>query len=333
MKWCKLVMVVVVVGLLLVCSQVYALEWTGVTAIKGVKKVNITGMQFLKIGQGARAAGMGDAFTAVADDISAIFWNGAGLTHVENLEVQANYTKWLAGTDLYSVAVAWNTRSPRSEVLGLSVITQQVEPIYETTIFQPGGTGQQVDVNYVSVGVLYGLRFTNKFSFSAKFNYLQETLYTETTRAFTFDVGSFFYTGFRSLRVAMAFRNYGPDQKSRDATFSYLMPLMYSMGAAAEIYGEKGDPAYLTLSAESLFDVGYEQRYLLGGELWIQNMLALRAGYKHNYDLESIAFGAGFKQTVGGRTITLDIAYSILKKEEGVTLFDAPLRLSVGAAF
>ncbi|MDE2722567.1 MAG: hypothetical protein OXI59_04245, partial [Gemmatimonadota bacterium] len=85
---------------------------------------------------------MGDSYTAIADDINAIFWNGAGLTHVEKFAYQANYTKWLAGTELYSAAAVFNTHSSRGEVLGISLITQQVEPIEETTIFQPSGTGQ-----------------------------------------------------------------------------------------------------------------------------------------------------------------------------------------------
>ena len=37
------------------------------------KWVGLGGFQFLKVGQSARAVGMGEAYTAVADDISAAF--------------------------------------------------------------------------------------------------------------------------------------------------------------------------------------------------------------------------------------------------------------------
>ncbi len=303
------------------------------TNITGVKKLNISGMQFLKIGQGARAVGMGDAYTAVSDDINAIFWNGAGLIHVEKFAYQANYTRWLAGTELYSLAAVYNTHSSRGEVIGISVINQQVDPIEETTIFQPDGTGNTVDVGQMAVGFLYAIKFTDKFSFSAKLNYVQETLFTQSKKSFTIDLGSYFYTGFRSLRVAMGFKNFGPDNKSRESQFSYLMPLTYNMGLAGEVYGEKDDPVYLTMAVESVFPIDYEQRYHLGGELWIQNTLALRAGWKWNYDLESLALGAGFKQTVKGRTFTVDLAYSLLKKRSGVSIFDPPIRVSIGGAF
>jgi UDP-N-acetylmuramyl pentapeptide phosphotransferase/UDP-N-acetylglucosamine-1-phosphate transferase len=37
-------------------------------------------------GNGARAAGMGYAFTGLADDATAISWNAAGLTQLQNME-------------------------------------------------------------------------------------------------------------------------------------------------------------------------------------------------------------------------------------------------------
>ncbi|MDE2998993.1 MAG: PorV/PorQ family protein [Gemmatimonadota bacterium] len=320
-----------VLALLLAASPALAVKWGGVTGEYGVKKVNISGMQFLKIGQGARAVGMGDAYTAVADDINAIFWNGAGLVHVERVAYQANWTRFLLDTQLYSATAVWNTRSARGEVLGLSVISHNPKPSKETTIYQPNGTGQDVVVHNISVGLLYAIKFTDKFSFSAKANYVQEKLYTVKTTGFTVDVGSFFYTGFRSLRIAMAFKNFGPDRTSGDR--AYLMPLVYNIGVAAEVYGEKGDPSYLTASVESAFFVDFEQRWHFGAELWLQNALALRAGWKWNYDLESIAVGAGVKQTFGGRTITADVAVSLLQQNDGVVMFDPPIRVSVGGTF
>ena len=320
-----------VLALLLAASPALAVKWGGVTGEYGVKKVNISGMHFLKIGQGARAVAMGDAFTAVADDINAIFWNGSGLVHVERVAYQLNWTRFLFDTQLYSAAAVWNTRSARGEILGLTVTSHNPKPSKETTIYQPTGTGQDVAVNNISVGLLYAVKFTDKFSFSAKANYVHEKLYTVKTTGFTVDVGSFFYTGFRSLRIAMAFRNFGPDRKAGD--YAYLLPLVYNIGVAAEVYGEKGDPSYLTASVESAFFVDFEQRWHFGAELWLQNALALRAGWKWNYDLESIAVGAGLKQTFGGRTITADVAVSLLQKNDGVVMFDPPIRVSLGGTF
>lgn len=319
-------------GLLLVSSPSGALEQPTSTSIKGVRKVNSSGMQFLKIGTSARAAGMGDAFTAVANDINAIFFNGAGLTQIKRLGYSVNYTKWLANTSLYSVAAAWNTGSARGEVIGFSAVVYKPEDMEETTILQPDGTGQNIRYSDTVAGLLYAIKFTDKFSFSAKFNYVQEKLYDRSTSTVTFDLGSFFHTGFKSLRVAMGLRNFGPDKAAH--VTKYFMPLYYNMAVAGEIYGEKGKPFYITLDAESAFAVDYEQRYHFGAEAWVKDQLALRAGYKHNYDLEQFTVGVGVKQTFSGdKGVTLDVAYAPLKKAGGVKMFDPILRVSLGGAF
>ena len=141
-----------VLALLLAASPALAVKWGGVTGEYGVKKVNISGMQFLKIGQGARAAAMGDAFTAVADDINAIFWNGSGLVHVENVAYQLNWTRFLAryadcillrprGTLVPHVAKCWV----------FTVASHHPKSSKETTIHQPNGNwpGQWIVHQYV----------------------------------------------------------------------------------------------------------------------------------------------------------------------------------------
>ena len=40
--------------------------------------------EFLSLGVGARAAGMGNAVLSSVDDATAAYWNPAGLMHIEN---------------------------------------------------------------------------------------------------------------------------------------------------------------------------------------------------------------------------------------------------------
>jgi hypothetical protein len=51
---------------------------------------------FLRMGVGARALGMGGAFTAVADDATAAYWNPAGLVKIENIEATFMYAANMA---------------------------------------------------------------------------------------------------------------------------------------------------------------------------------------------------------------------------------------------
>lgn len=56
-----------------------------------------TGAGFLKIGVGARAAAMGDAFTVIVDDSTSLYWNPAGLAKIEKRQLSATYNMWFAG--------------------------------------------------------------------------------------------------------------------------------------------------------------------------------------------------------------------------------------------
>lgn len=51
----------------------------------------IANRDFLSVGQGARANAMGEAFVAVADDASAIFWNSAGMTQMRGDQLSVTY--------------------------------------------------------------------------------------------------------------------------------------------------------------------------------------------------------------------------------------------------
>ena len=54
--------------------------------------------QFLKMGAGARAAGMADAFSAVADDVTAGYWNPAGLQQISSPEMSVMQNNSLVET-------------------------------------------------------------------------------------------------------------------------------------------------------------------------------------------------------------------------------------------
>ena len=64
---------------------------------KSHEAAGTTGLNFLKIGVGGRPAGMGEAFVAVADDASALYWNPAGLARLTSPEAIAMHNEWFQG--------------------------------------------------------------------------------------------------------------------------------------------------------------------------------------------------------------------------------------------
>src|SRR5262249_42794854 len=68
-----------------------ALSLVLIPAVVHAGEPGIRGATFLKIGEGPRAIGMGEAQTAVADDSYASFWNPAGLANLTCREVALTY--------------------------------------------------------------------------------------------------------------------------------------------------------------------------------------------------------------------------------------------------
>ena len=290
---------------------------------EGRSKIKPSTFNFLKTTTHARIAGMGDAFTAVSDGMDGIVWNPAGLTKVDKFGYSFGYTQWLINSRFVTGSLAYNTG--RWGVLGVSFVSFSLPDMIETTTQQPDGTGNMVDSGDLAVGVVYAYQLTDKLSAAASLRFVQSVLGPETLSAISVNVSSLMYTGFRSLRIGMNMKNLGGEQEI--VSEKSEMPLVFHTGVAMEVFGNLGDPVSMTGSFEGAFFTDREQRWNLGGELWIQNLIALRAGYKFKYDAETWSVGAGLKGKFSGRSIALDVSYSNFGD-----LFDAPLRLTLSGS-
>ncbi|MBI4064298.1 MAG: PorV/PorQ family protein [Elusimicrobia bacterium] len=67
---------------------------TASTAFSQIK----TGADFLNIPVGARPVGMGNAYTALANDVTSLHWNPAGLALMNHRELGAMHSQWLLNT-------------------------------------------------------------------------------------------------------------------------------------------------------------------------------------------------------------------------------------------
>ncbi|OGG54544.1 MAG: hypothetical protein A3F84_19285 [Candidatus Handelsmanbacteria bacterium RIFCSPLOWO2_12_FULL_64_10] len=278
---------------------------------------------FLKIVTSPRAAGMGNAFTAVLGDVDAIFYNPGGLGFIKGGQYTFSYTRWLVNAKLYTGAVAYRMGG---NVWGISVVSARPEAYEETTSLQPLGTGRTVQLGDLAIGLAFARQMTDRVSWGVQARRIQEDLFLKTSSTWNVDMGISAYTGYKSLRVAATLRNLGKEVTVETRPFS--PPIYFNFGLSGELFGKRSDPSYLTLSLETLFATDYGQRWHLGGEYWIANALALRGGYRFNYDVEDYSLGLGLKHKIKDKDIRVDVSYS-----NGGKSFDAPLRFSLGGSF
>jgi hypothetical protein len=83
------------VTLLRITGPVMAMLLAASVARAGIYDEAGVAAPFASIAVGARASGMGEAFTAVADDSTALFWNPAGLARIPDVEIQFSHNQWL----------------------------------------------------------------------------------------------------------------------------------------------------------------------------------------------------------------------------------------------
>lgn len=89
---------------------------------------------FLAIGVGARAQGMGNAQVSIANDLTSGYWNPAGLTGVQTpLQVGAMHAEWFGSVANYDfISIAKQLNQEKKSVVGLTVIRLGIDNIPNT---------------------------------------------------------------------------------------------------------------------------------------------------------------------------------------------------------
>ena len=286
-------------------------------------RITTTSYTFLNLIPNARSAALGDAYTAVGNDLGALLTNPAGITQIERYEASVSYMKWLVRSNMGTFALAAKTGLATFAFNFAYFSTEEFE---ETTSSSPTGTGRMIRGGDMAVGVTIAKQMTDKLSVGGTIRWIREDLDLISYSSIDLDFGSLFYTGYRSTRLGVSLRNLG--NEAQVVGKKARLPVAFNLSGAAEVYGNLGDPVSVTLAVEQVFYTDLENRYHFGGEIWLQNTIALRAGYKPNYDNESWSVGLGLKQKIREETVKLDVSYS--KAEE---LEENPVRVSIGIGF
>ena len=172
-------------------------------------KVGTVGAQFLKIGIGARGAAMGGAYEGVTNDVTSMFWNPSGLVYVENISVFVSHTTWLADMGMEALAVA--KKIDGFGVVGLNIGYLGSGDIERTTVENPDGGIGNFSTEHWFAGVTVARHLTDKFAVGGNIKFIRERLDDQSSNSWATDLGAHYYTGFKSLRLAMCVRNFGPE--------------------------------------------------------------------------------------------------------------------------
>jgi len=250
-----------------------------------VAQTGSTGLSFLKVGVGARALGMGEAYSAIAADPSAMYYNPAGLSLASNSQLMLMHKEWIEGTKTEYIAA---NSSFGNVTLGISANATSVNDIELRTI--PGPPLSTFDARNSALGLSAAYAVDTSLSIGATVKYLYEKILIYDAAGLAFDLGALYRTAW-NLNIAIAMNNLG----SMDAleNESSKLPSLVRFGAAYTTEFPDFDGSLSLASDVVSFSAESKTHLHVGAELKYGKVLALRGGYQTGYDAKNFSGGVG----------------------------------------
>ncbi len=308
-------------------------------------RVGTTTANFLEIGFGSAGSAMGEAYVSLANDVSSMYWNPAGLGYMEQSEAQFTMQPWIVDINTSFVGAALVL--PSVGTLGLSLMQVNYGEMDVTNLQFQDGTGETFNATDLAATFSYGRKLAQWFAFGASAKFINSKIWHENATAFAFDLGVkldthfFSPTGDKSdgMSIGMSISNYGtkmkydgidliqaidikPDEAGnyRDAKGQFRLegwelPLIFRVGFAVHPVAISNHR--LTLAFDALHPNNNTESVNLGAQYMYRmprfGSFFLRGGYKALFMEDSEygpTFGGGFNLNVlGNMGLKVDYCY------------------------
>jgi tetratricopeptide (TPR) repeat protein len=281
-----------------------------------------TSFNFLKISQGARQAGMGEAFTGVADDVNAVYWNPAGLAQLTRQQACLLHSVWLVDVNYEYLAYAIPVVGVGTFGIYGTFLAGDIKKTDENPV-----TGQYIlteeiaRASDINITLAYGKKLSEIVGNNSPFadmyaglniNITLENIYEDKGNGFSTNLGLLYYPKYENYSLGLMILNAGMASERPTLPFAIKLGFGYRF-SFMNILLPFTDEGYFKFSDnDSVFSmdliyypVEQSTKANFGAEkYWILNKfhsLALRLGYKFGSDLGLLAgltVGAGYRLTV-----------------------------------
>ena len=177
-----------------------------------VSRVATRGANFLSIGVGARALALAGAYAATANDLSATYWNVAGLADVTLASGFASHEQLYGNSGLTNTSVV-GALPVFGGAFGVSFISFTSGEMTRTTEYYPEGgdpaQGETVAWNATSVAIHYARPFTDRLAAGLTIKRADEGIQFAKATYYGADIGVRFRTGIAGSSLGFALTNVG----------------------------------------------------------------------------------------------------------------------------
>jgi len=276
MRW------IIIIFCLLIVSNCYSKDET-------YSKAGKSAATFLKIGVDARASSMGEAYTGLAEGVSSIYYNPAGLGMSKTKEATFMHNAYFEGINHEFIGYV---HPMKERVMGIGIIGVFIDDIPRKTKASILDEGDFSSNDYCIIFSL-GQRLKENISSGLSLKIIQQKLDNEKGTGIGVDVGLLWknYSKAR-FNLGVVVQNIGQKMKIYKERFS--LPIGFKVGVGYH----PNDKLVLVCDLKKPYD--NESSIHLGLEYGILKSILLRAGYRYKFDnlknepLTDLTCGIGF---------------------------------------
>jgi len=157
---------------------------------------------FLKVGVGAKATGLAGAFTSVADDPSAVYWNPAGLSFIESNQMQFSHYNWYQDIKVENLYAAFPGQK-FSLGVGITYLDFGEFQSYDIN----GDPGEELSMYNISAAVSMAYNLNDYLTLGLTGKYIEQSFDVVKGSAFAGDFGVI--GDFDKFRLGLSVANVG----------------------------------------------------------------------------------------------------------------------------
>ena len=232
--------------------------------------------EFLLLGAGARGTALGGAYAALATDVTAMYYNPAGLAQLARPGVMLTTSQYIADTKYAWAGIAFPLAGGvRSVGVSLGSFGFSDQPIY--TLTDPDGNGRTYSVRQTFISGTLAQNFSDRFSAGVTLKFINDRLGTAKASGVAVDFGTNFHAsvGARPIRASFVIQNLGTNlqhsgedlivgvtrqpplgtvdvpqepQSAALSTSSWTLPVLFRVGVALDLVAQGSN--HLTVLSE-----------------------------------------------------------------------------------
>jgi len=232
--------------------------------------------EFLLLGAGARGTALGGAYAALSTDVTAMYYNPAGLAQLARPGVMLSTSQYIADTKYAWAGIAFPLAGGvRSVGLSLGSFGFSDQPIY--TLTDPDGNGRTYSVRQTFISGTLAQNFSDRFSAGVTLKFINDRLGTAKASGVAVDFGTNFHAsvGARPIRASFVIQNLGTNlqhsgedlivgvtrppplgtvdvpqepQSAALSTSSWTLPVLFRVGVALDLVAQGSN--HLTVLSE-----------------------------------------------------------------------------------